>query len=74
MNILADEQLKIMDPSISDSERKQQEKEFYKLYYKLRDKDEKGFLGKISLQTRKRLHWLVLFIYIVKNHLGGFSY
>lgn len=60
MNILADEQLKIMDPSISDSERKQQEKEFYKLYYKLRNKDEKEFLGKISLQTRKRLHWLVL--------------
>lgn len=74
MNILADEQLKIMDPSISDSERKQREKDFYTLYYKLLEKDEKGGLGKISLQTRKRLHWFVLLIYIVKNHLGGFSY
>lgn len=74
MNILADEQLKIMDPSISDSERKQREKDFYTLYYKLRERDEKGVLGKISLQTRKRLHWFVLLIYIVKNHLGGLSY
>lgn len=74
MNVLANEQLKIMDPSISDSERKQREEDFYKHYYKLREKDEKGFWGNISLQTRKRLHWIVLLIYIAKNHLGGFSY
>jgi len=74
MNILADEQLKVFDSSMSDIERKQCEEEFYRLYYHLRNKDENSFLGRMSLKARKRLHWLVLLIYTVKNHLGGLTY
>ena len=74
MNILAEEQLKLFEPNLSDDERKEQEEHFYKLYYELREKDENSLLGRMSLKTRQRLHWLVLLIYIAKNHLGGFSY
>lgn len=74
MNILADEQLKVFDLSISDIERKQREEEFYRLYYKLRNKEENGILGRLSLKTRQRLHKFILLVYILKNHLGGFTY
>lgn len=50
------------------------EKEFLGLYYMLRNKDENGFLGRLSLKTRKRLHRLILLVYIIKNHLGGFPH
>jgi lysophospholipid acyltransferase (LPLAT)-like uncharacterized protein len=74
MNILADEQLKILDPALSESERKKLEDNYYKLYYQLREKDENSILGRMSLKTRKRLHWLVLLVYTIKNRLGGFSH
>jgi len=74
MNILADEQLKVFDSSMSDIERKQCEEEFYRLYYQLRNKDENSFLGRMSLKTRKKLHWFVLLVYIVKNHFSGLTY
>lgn len=74
MNILAEEQLKMLDPELSENERKKQEEHFYKLYYELRKRDEGSILGQMSLKTRQRLHWIVLLVYIVKNHLGGFSY
>lgn len=44
------------------------------MYFDLRYKEEESFLGRLSLKTRKRLHRLVLLVYIIKNHLGGFSY
>lgn len=74
MNILADKQQELFNPYLSDADRSIKEKEFLSLYYKLRDKDENGFLGRLSLNTRKRLHKLILLVYIIKNHLGGFSY
>jgi 1-acyl-sn-glycerol-3-phosphate acyltransferase len=74
LNILADEQQKLLDPCLSDEERVAKEKSYYDLYYKLRSKDETGFLGSLSLTARKRLHKLILFVYTMKNHLGGFSY
>lgn len=74
MNILADEQLKVFDATISDEERTNCEEKFNRLYFQLRNKEEKCFLGQLSLATRRRLHWLVLLIYTIKNHLGGFTY
>ena len=74
MNILAEEQKKLFEPGISEEEQKHREEEFLKLYYDLRRKDETSFLGRMSLKTRKRLHKLILLVYIIKNHLGGFSY
>ncbi len=73
MNILADEQQKIFEPGISLEEREKREQAFYDLYYKTRKKDEQSFLGKLSLKTRKRLHKLVLLVFIIKNWLSGFS-
>ncbi len=74
MNILADEQLKVFDATISNEERINCEERFNRLYYHLRNKEEKSFLGQLSLDTRGRLHWLVLLIYTIKNHLGSFTY
>ena len=47
---------------------------FLELYYDLRYKDETNFFGRMSLKTRKKLHKLILLVYIIKNRLGGFSY
>ena len=58
MNLLAEKQKRIFDCSISDVERKRREDEFLKLYYQLRNKDETRFLGKMSLQTRKRYSYI----------------
>ncbi|MBE5886897.1 MAG: hypothetical protein E7284_10905 [Lachnospiraceae bacterium] len=74
MNVLAEKQLKVFEPSICEVERQLREEEFNKLYYQLRNKDENGLLGSMSLEARKKLHWLILFIYTLKNRLGGFSY
>lgn len=74
MNILADEQKKLYEIGISDEEREIRVKEFNKLYFKLRSKDENGVLGRMSLKTRRKLHKLILLVYIIKNRLGGFSY
>ena len=73
MNILADEQQKIFEAGISSEEKERREQAFYDLYYKTRKKDEQSFLGKLSLKTRKKLHKLVLLVFIIKNRLSGFS-
>ena len=73
MNILADEQQKIFESGISSEEKERREQAFYHLYYKTRKKDEQSFLGKLSLKTRKKLHKLVLLVFIIKNRLSGFS-
>lgn len=72
MNILADEQRKIFELGISTEERQRREEEFNKLYYKTRQKDDSSILGRLSLRTRKKLHGLVLLIFIIKNWLSGF--
>ena len=74
MNILAEEQKKLFEPGISEEEQQRREAEFLRLYYDLRHKDETSFFGRMSLKTRKRLHKLILLVYIIKNRLGGFSY
>lgn len=74
MNILAKQQLKAFETGISEKEHNERIDSFNKLYFDLRHKEEESFLGRLSLKTRKRLHRLVLLVYIIKNHLGGFSY
>lgn len=73
MNILANEQQKIFASNISEEERAKREQAFYDLYYKIRSNDESSFLGKLSLKTRKRLHKLVLLVFVIKNWFSGFS-
>lgn len=74
MNILAEEQLKIFEFGLNAEERMLREKNFNELYYKMRQKDENRFLGRLSLKTRKKIHRIILLIYIIKNHLSGFIY
>lgn len=74
MNILADKQKELFDSNLSVEDRSIKEKEFLELYYKLRDKDENGFWGRLSLKTRNRLHKFILLVYILKNRLGGFTH
>lgn len=74
MNILADIHSILYEPGISEEEYQKRRKDFLELYYRLRYKNENSILGRLSLSTRRKLHPLVLAIYTVKNHLGGFSY
>ena len=52
MNVLGKAQLKILEPGLSDEVRRKREAEFFELYTKLRDKDEKSVLGRLSLKTK----------------------
>lgn len=74
MNILAEEQKKLLQMDVSEEEYKIREEKYLEKYYQLRHKDESSFLGKLSLNTRKKLHKFVLLVYIIKNRLGRFSY
>lgn len=73
-NILAEEQKKLYDPNLSAEEYQERERCFLELYYHLREKSEKSFFGRLNLKTRKRLHWLILGTYRIKNRLGGFTF
>ena len=74
MNILAEEQLKMLEPGLSASEYLQRCEDFFSLYYKLREKTEQRWYSRLSIRQRQKLHWLILAIYRIKNKLGGFSY
>lgn len=74
MNILADKQKWVYEKGISEEERERRFKEFNELYYSLRTKDESKIWHTISLEQRKKLHWLILSLYKLKNRIGGFNY
>lgn len=74
MNILADVHSKLYEAGISEEEYARRRESFLDLYYQLRHRNENRVFGRLSLKTRKRLHPLILAIYIVKNRLGGFRY
>lgn len=74
MNILADKQKLLYEDGITKEEYKKREEEFLKLYYDLRNKDERSILNRLTLEQRRKLHFLILSIYKLKNKIGGFSY
>lgn len=74
MNVLAEKQKRIFEDGITDLERLKREKEFLILYKEMREKNDKRFYSKLSLEQRKKLHKLILLIYEIKNKLGGFSF
>lgn len=49
-------------------------KQFLRLYYDLREKEDNRPLNKLTLKQRQILHGMILNIYRIKNRLGGFSY
>lgn len=74
MNILGDAQKWMLEPGITEEEFVRRRKAFLEQYYKLRQKNETGVLGQLSLSTRQKLHPLILAVYTIKNYLGGFRY
>ena len=74
MNILAEEQKKILDENLTEEELQIKTREFLSLYYKLRAEEENKWYSKLTLEQRKKIHKLILAIYKLKNKLGGFSY
>ena len=74
MNVLAEEQKKLLDKSLSEEEYKKQEKEFLNLYYELREANDKKFYSNLTLEERRRIHKFILAIYKIKNRLEGYSY
>ena len=72
MNILAEAQKKMLETE-NPEERARLEAEFNELYFKTREKDENGFLGKLSLKTRRKLHWFVILVFKIKNALSGYK-
>ena len=74
MNILAEELKKLSDKSLSVDEYAEREKQFLRLYYDLREKEDNRLLNKLTLKQKQALHGMILNIYRIKNRLGGFSY
>ena len=74
MNVLAEKQKKMFEKGITNEEFLKRKDEFFKLYYKLRKKDENKWWNQLTLEQRKYIHWLILKIYEFKNYLGGFNY
>ena len=74
MNILADEQLKMMEAGLSEEEYAQRREAFLSLYYRLRKREEGRWYSRLSLRQRQKLHPLILFVYRAKNRLGGFTH
>lgn len=74
MNILADEQQKILESGITPEEQERRREAFFSHYYELRKREEKRWESRLTLRQRQRLHRLILFIYRAKNRLGGFTH
>ena len=74
MNVLADKQKELYETGIDLDELTKRKKEFYELYYKLREKDLNKWWSKLSLEQRKKIHPLILGAYKLKNKIGGFDY
>ena len=74
MNILADEQLKMMEVGLSEEEYARRREAFLSLYYRLRKREEGRWYSRLSLRQRQKLHPLILFVYRAKNRLGGFTH
>ncbi len=74
MNILGNEQKKVLEKGLSEEEYNARFEKFLELYYKLRSIDEDRWWSKLSLEQRQKIHGLILGIYKIKNKLGGFSY
>lgn len=74
MNILGNEQKKVLEKGLSKEEYNERFEKFLGLYYKLRSIDEDKWWNKLSLEQKQKIHGLILGIYKIKNKLGGFSY
>ena len=74
MNILADEQLKMMEAGLSEEEYARRREAFLSIYYRLRKREEGRWYSRLSLRQRQKLHPLILFVYRAKNRLGGFTH
>lgn len=74
MNVLAEKQKKLFEKDLTEEEFLKRQEEFFKLYYELRNKDENKWWNRLTLEQKKSIHWLILQIYKIKNHLGGFNY
>lgn len=74
MNILAAEQLKMMEAGLSEEEYARRREAFLSLYYQLRKREEGRWYSRLSLHWRRKLHPLILFVYRAKNRLGGFTH
>lgn len=72
MNVLAKKQQKLFGLESTGEEQVLQKKEFFKVYYELRNKDENSVLGRLTLRTRQRLHKFVLLVFRIKNWISGF--
>lgn len=73
MNVLAKEQRKATDPTLSAARQAQLREQFLRHYYALRRREEAHWSSRLSLQQRKKIHGLILTLYKLKNRLGGFS-
>ena len=73
MNILAKEQEKLFEKGISEEEYQKRFEDFLKLYYEIREKDEGKIWNRLTLEQRQKIHKIILWIYKIKNKIGGFT-
>lgn len=74
MNKLIPEQMKLFEPNLSEEEYNQRFESFAKLYFKLREKEDKRLANKLSLKQKQKLHPILLILYKLVNRLNGLTY
>ena len=73
MNILADEQLKMMEAGLSEEEYARRREAFLSLYYRLRKREEGRWYSRLSLRQRQKLHPLILMLCGLRITSAGFA-
>lgn len=74
MNILAFKQQELYSADITEEERVHNEKNFFELYYQLREQDEHSFWGQLTLRQRKFIYPLVRIAIKASTLLTGFRF
>lgn len=74
MNRLISEQMKLFEPNLTNEEYDQRFEDFIKIYFELRQKEDKRFANKFSLKQKQKLHSILLILYKLVNRLNGLSY
>lgn len=74
MNILAELQKAVYEEGISKEEQERRWLEFTEKYYALRKKNDRLYDRHLSLETRRKLHKLVLFLYSCENKKHSLTY
>ena len=71
MNVLANLQEKLYQSDLNEKDYAYWQEQFFAEYFRYRDKNDSSVFGRMTMQGRKRIHFLLTLIHIVKNRFLG---